>query len=45
MWVVSDAGTGYSNEEMRFATRQQAQEWIDEREDELGTVYVVRYEP
>jgi len=46
MWVVWNYDTGYSDESMRFATQDEAQEWMAERYDaDFGQPYRVRYEP
>lgn len=41
MYVLSYADTGYSDESMRFATRQEAEEFMDEHE---GVWFNIRWE-
>jgi len=46
MWVVWCVETGYADEEGRFATRAEAQAYVDANEDtEFGYTYAMRYEP
>lgn len=42
MWVVYEYGTGWSSEDMRFATVQEAGEWIADSGDTW--LYSIRYE-
>jgi hypothetical protein len=43
MYVVYNKDTGWSDESMRFATREDAQDWISNVED--LDAYAIRYEP
>lgn len=41
MYVISDADTGYLDESMRFATKREALEYINNHSDRQ---YIIRYE-